>query len=315
MVKKKDDDTHVTGPILEVPSGKLRAQADAIVVVLHPPAANPGRRFTLSREEHFVGRRRDLDLPIDVDSVSRRHARFYRSEDDWWLEDLQSTNGTYVNDDQVTRRRLEDGDIVRFGEAVAKFLSGTHIERAYHEEIYRLSILDGLTGIHNKRFFDEVLEREVARSLRHGHALALVMFDIDHFKIVNDSHGHVAGDAVLQAMCRRLRPRIRREDLLARIGGEEFACILPDTPLQGAVSFAEDLRGLVEREAFPFEGESIRITISLGVSVLEPSVSDIRSSDESGRSLTEARDTELLFKRADDQLYEAKRRGRNRVCF
>src|SRR6266568_7491079 len=235
MVKKKDDDSNATGPILEVPAGKFRPQADAIVVVLHPPAANPGRRFTLSRDEHFVGRRRDLDLPIDVDSVSRRHARFYRADEGWWLEDLQSTNGTYVNDEQVTRRCLDDGDIVRFGEAVAKFLSGTHIERAYHEEIYRLSILDGLTGIHNKRFFDEVLEREVARSQRHGGAVALVLFDIDHFKRVNDTHGHLAGDTILVTLCRRLKPRIRREDVLARIGGEEFACLLSETGTDGAV--------------------------------------------------------------------------------
>ena len=315
MVKKKDDDTHVTGPILELPSGKLRPQSDAIVVVLHPPAANPGRRFTLSRDEHFAGRRRDLDLPVDVDSVSRRHARFYREGDDWWLEDLQSTNGTYVNDDPIERRRLEDGDIVRFGEAVTKFLSGSNIERAYHEEIYRLSILDGLTGIHNKRFFEEVLEREVARSLRHGRPLALVMFDIDFFKKVNDGHGHVAGDAILQALCRRLRPRIRREDLLARVGGEEFACLLPDTEQGGAIAFAEDLRGMVEREAFAFESASIAITISLGLAVLEPSMTDLRSSDDSGRSLAEARDAEILLKRADDRLYEAKNRGRNRVCF
>ena len=315
MVKKKDDDTHVTGPILELPSGKFRPQSDAIVVVLHPPAANPGRRFTLSRDEHFAGRRRDLDLPVDVDSVSRRHARFYREGDDWWLEDLQSTNGTYVNDDPIERRRLEDGDIVRFGEAVTKFLSGSNIERAYHEEIYRLSILDGLTGIHNKRFFEEVLEREVARSLRHGRPLALVMFDIDFFKNVNDGHGHVAGDAILQALCRRLRPRIRREDLLARVGGEEFACLLPDTEQGGAIAFAEDLRGMVEREAFAFESASIPITISLGLAVLEPSMTDLRSSDDSGRSLAEARDAEILLKRADDRLYEAKNRGRNRVCF
>jgi two-component system, cell cycle response regulator len=315
MVKKKDDDTHVTGPILELPSGKFRPQSDAIVVVLHPPAANPGRRFTLSRDEHFAGRRRDLDLPVDVDSVSRRHARFYREADDWWLEDLQSTNGTYVNDEPIERRRLEDGDIVRFGEAVTKFLSGSNIERAYHEEIYRLSILDGLTGIHNKRFFEEVLEREVARSLRHGRPLALVMFDIDYFKKVNDGHGHVAGDAILQALCRRLRPRIRREDLLARVGGEEFACLLPDTEQGGAIAFAEDLRGMVEREAFAFESASIPITISLGLAVLEPSMTDLRSSDDSGRSLAEARDAEILLKRADDRLYEAKNRGRNRVCF
>ena len=315
MVKKKDDDTHVTGPILELPSGKFRPQSDAIVVVLHPPAANPGRRFTLSRDEHFAGRRRDLDLPVDVDSVSRRHARFYREGDDWWLEDLQSTNGTYVNDDPIERRRLEDGDIVRFGEAVTKFLSGSNIERAYHEEIYRLSILDGLTGIHNKRFFEEVLEREVARSLRHGRPLALVMFDIDFFKKVNDGHGHVAGDAILQALCRRLRPRIRREDLLARVGGEEFACLLPDTEQGGAIAFAEDLRGMVEREAFAFESASIPITISLGLAVLVPSMTDLRSSDDSGHSLAEARDAEILLKRADDRLYEAKNRGRNRVCF
>jgi two-component system cell cycle response regulator len=315
MVKKKDDDTHVTGPILELPSGKFRPQSDAIVVVLHPPAANPGRRFTLSRDEHFAGRRRDLDLPVDVDSVSRRHARFYREGDDWWLEDLQSTNGTYVNDEQIERRRLEDGDIVRFGEAVTKFLSGSNIERAYHEEIYRLSILDGLTGIHNKRFFEEVLEREVARSLRHGRPLALVMFDIDFFKKVNDGHGHVAGDAILQSLCRRLRPRIRREDLLARVGGEEFACLLPDTEQGGAIAFAEDLRGMVERETFAFESASIPITISLGLAVLEPSMTDLRSSDDSGRSLAEARDAEILLKRADDRLYEAKNRGRNRVCF
>src|SRR5436190_19235078 len=198
---------------------------EAIVVVLHPAGANPGRRHTLTRAEHFVGRRSDLDLHIDVDSVSRRHARLVRTDEDWWVEDLGSTNGTFVNDDPVDKRKLEDGDIVRFGEAVVKFLTGTNIERAYHEEVYRLSILDGLTSVHNKRFFDQVLEREVARSQRHGGSLALVLFDIDHFKDINDTYGHLAGDTILVLLCRRIRPRIRREDVLARIGGEEFACL------------------------------------------------------------------------------------------
>src|SRR6185436_15947784 len=160
---KRDDETTQTGPIIELGGSGARQLpvGEAIVVVLHPAGANPGRRHTLSRAEHYVGRRSDLDLHIDVDSVSRRHARLVRSEEDWWVEDLGSTNGTFVNDDPVEKRKLEDGDIVRFGEAVVKFLTGTNIERAYHEEVYRLSILDGLTGVHNKRFFDEVLEREV----------------------------------------------------------------------------------------------------------------------------------------------------------
>lgn len=298
-VPSEFDDLEVTGPVdVPVDVRKAAQGREAIVVVLQPASAMPGHRYTLARDELLVGRRADADIPLDLTSVSRRHARFYREGKSWWVEDLGSTNGTFVNEAEVQRRRLSDGDMVRFGEAVLKFLSGTNIEAAYHEEIYRLAILDGLTGVHNRRFFSEVYEREVARCLRHGSTLALVLFDIDRFKAVNDTHGHLTGDAVLVGLCRRLKARIRRDDMLARIGGEEFACLLADTAHAGAVAFAESLRQLVEREPIVHDGKAVQVTISLGVATLDPSAPT--TADE-------------LMALADTRLYAAKNAGRNRV--
>jgi two-component system, cell cycle response regulator len=313
----RDDETTQTGPILDVGAVDTRqVSSEAIVVILHPAGANPGRRHALTRAEHYVGRRSDLDLHIDVDSVSRRHARLVRHGEDWWVEDLGSTNGTFVNHDPVERHKLEDGDIIRFGEAVVKFLAGGNIEHAYHEEVHRLSILDGLTSVHNKRFFEEVLEREVARSQRHGGSLALVLFDIDHFKQINDTYGHLAGDTILVLLCRRIRPRIRREDVLARVGGEEFACLLTETTRSGAVAFAEDVRLLVEREPFACDGALIPITISLGVAGFEPPApSAVRTAtDETNATAASLKEALDLVRRADERLYKAKRAGRNRVA-
>ena len=161
-----------------------------------------------------------------------------------------------------------------------------------------MTILDGLTGVHNKRYFLEFLEREIAVCQRHGHPLTLVMFDVDHFKRINDTHGHLAGDAVLKDLTARIRPRIRREDLFARYGGEEFACVLPSTALPGGVVFAEQLRTIIEGRPCPFEDQRIAYTISIGVTTLHR---------ETGV------DTASLIRRADENLYAAKRTGRNRV--
>lgn len=315
----RDDETTLSGRTAERPSDPGVTPAgnlgDAIVVLLHPPQVNPGRRFTLHQDELVVGRRSENDLPLDVDSVSRKHARLIRRADgSWWVEDLGSTNGTFVNQTEVhAPHPLVDGDLVRFGEAIVKFLVGSNVERAYHEEIYRISILDGLTGVHNRRFFEEVLEREVSRSSRRGGPVALVVFDIDLFKRVNDVLGHLAGDAVLQSLCRRLKPRIRREDLLARIGGEEFACILADSDLAGARAFAEDLRVMVERDPFFYEGREVVTTISLGVAAIAAGPPVVPSELRGDRRETERRSMELM-RAADEQLYAAKRGGRNRVA-
>jgi diguanylate cyclase (GGDEF)-like protein len=271
-------------------------QGEAVLVVLYGPSL--GRRYAIGLGENVLGRSTDANVNLDADSVSRRHARITLTEGHAEFEDLGSTNGSFVNDRKVERCALKDGDIIRVGAAILKFLTGDNIEAAYHEEIYRLTILDSLTGVHNKRFFLEFLEREISRAQRHSATLALVLFDLDHFKRVNDVHGHLAGDEVLKSIGQRLRPRIRREDLLARYGGEEFACVLPDTTRAGAGIFAEALRILVEREPVIHQGTRIPITISLGVAVLTPD--DPASANE-------------LIKRADAMLYEAKRRGRNQV--
>ncbi len=273
-----------------------RKSGQACIILLHPPGPDIGRRTPLEGQSYVFGREADADLVIARNSVSRRHAQLARDDNGWFVEDLGSTNGSFVNEERVQRQYLRDGDQLRFGDTIFKFLSGTNVEAAYHEEIYRMTIVDGLTGVHNKRYFLDFLEREIASCHRHGHPISLVMFDLDHFKSVNDERGHLAGDAVLKEMSARIKGRIRREDLFARYGGEEFAAVLTVTPLDGAIRFAEQVRGLIADTPFEFEGERFAVTVSAGVATVHGE--------------TEI-DAEALIKRADDNLYEAKRRGRN----
>jgi two-component system, cell cycle response regulator len=281
------------------PPDKKGPTGDACLVNLHPPGPDIGRRIPLVNSQYIVGRDSEAGFVVARSSVSRQHARLFVDDaNNWWVEDLNSTNGTFVNEARIRAQQLNDSDQVRFGDAIYKFLSGSNIESAYHEAIHAMAIQDGLTGIHNKRFFLEFLEREIAVAARHGHPLTLVMFDIDHFKKINDSHGHLAGDAVLKDLCQRIRPRIRREDLFARFGGEEFACVLPSTALAGGIVFADHLRGLIEERPCAFDGQAIPFTISLGVTTMHRET----GVDPAG-----------LIKRADENLYAAKRGGRNRV--
>lgn len=278
---------------------KKESTGEACLVNLHPPGPDIGKRVPLLNTQYIVGRDSEAGFVVSRSSVSRQHARLYTDDDgSWWVEDLNSTNGTFVNETRVRAQMLTDADQVRFGDAIYKFLSGSNIESAYHEAIHNMAIQDGMTGIHNKRYFMEFLEREIAVCTRHGHPLTLVMFDVDHFKKINDSKGHLAGDAVLKDLAGRIKPRIRREDLFARYGGEEFACVLPSTALPGGIVFAEHLRTLIEERPTTFDNAPIPFTISLGVTTLHR---------ETGV------DPSMLIKRADENLYAAKRGGRNRV--
>ena len=270
---------------------------EGCLVLIYPPGPDMGRRFALTRSEVVLGRGADCDIQVDRDSVSRRHARVFRSADHWLVEDLGSTNGSYVNDVPVQRSALRDSDFVKIGAAIFKFLSGQGVEASYYEEIYRMTIIDGLTGAHNKRYFLEFLEREIARCARYRRPLSLLMFDIDHFKKINDTHGHLTGDYVLKEMSRRLLGHIRREELLARYGGEEFAAVLPETDHAGARVFGERVRSLVADETFEYEGDKFSVTVSVGIHTLE------------GQDL----DPSAFIKLVDDNLYRAKREGRNRV--
>lgn len=299
MSDSKNDTT-----IVPRSSGRLPWTTDAertsCLVLLYPPGPGIGRRTELSRRAYFVGRDPGCELTVVSNLVSRQHARLTVDRDGGWsVQDLASTNGTFVNEERIDMRRLSDGDQLRFGEVIYKFLSGSNIESAYHEEIYRMTIVDALTGSYNKRYLLDFLTREVSVAKRYGHALSLVMFDVDHFKKINDTWGHLAGDAVLKELAHRVRARMRREDLFGRNGGEAFAVVLPSTALTGGVVFAEALRRLLADRPVIFEGQSISFTVSLGVSALD-GTADI--------------DATALMRRADEHLYAAKRAGRNRVA-
>ncbi len=273
------------------------ASQPACLVLIYPTGQLLGKKYTLDGDGLVIGRGSDCAIVVDLDSVSRRHAKIERIRGRIVVADLNSTNGTYVNENQVEECALSDGDQVKIGNAIFKFLSGGNVETGYHEAIYRMTIIDGLTEAYNKRYFVEFLDRELARCVRYQRPLSLVIFDLDHFKKINDNHGHLAGDYVLREMIRRLRTRIRKEELLARYGGEEFVAVLPEAGHQGAMDFAEQIRRLVDQEPFEFEDESIPLTISSGVATI----------------VGKAVDSHAFIKMADDNLYRAKHSGRNCV--
>ncbi len=258
-----------------------------------------GKRVELGAENLVIGRSQSTDLQLDIDNVSRSHAAVVPMLGGYILRDLGSTNGTFVNDARVHEHPLRDGDQIRIGRAMLKFLTGGNVEAQYHEEIYRLMTLDGLTQVHNRRYFNEAMDKELARSKRYKHPFGLVLFDIDHFKRINDTHGHLAGDEVLRRVAQLVQAKVRTNDLVARIGGEEFAVILPEGGLDGAKQLAEKLRELIAEERFTVDGTHVPVTISLGAAEWHDGANTIDD----------------MVKLADEKLYAAKRGGRNKVCW
>lgn len=256
-----------------------------------------GKRAALGGAPFEIGRSSQTDFPIDQESVSRQHVRITFDGQRHVLEDLASTNGTFVNDAKRSHSVLSDGDQIKIGRSILKYMSGDNIESSYHEEIYRLMTTDALTQTHNRRFFSEALDRECQRSSRYRRALSLVLFDVDHFKAVNDTHGHVAGDSVLRQLALTVKPKLRQQDLFARVGGEEFAVILPEVERPGAAVAAEKVRKLVESARFDIGSMNLTCTVSLGVASFDETTSTAHA----------------LYDAADKALYEAKRAGRNRV--
>jgi len=279
-----------------VPPGAQLDPNTACLVVIY--GIELGKRIPLGTDEVVCGRSVQTGIPLDDDAVSRRHARFAWTGSSFIVADLGSTNGTFVNDASVRERTLSDGDQVKIGHTIFKFISGSNVEISYHEEIYRLMTCDGLTQIHNKRSFETAMEREVSRGHRYRRPLSLLLFDIDHFKKVNDVFGHLAGDAVLRQLAALVNANIRREDTIARVGGEEFALLIPEIALDPARLVAEKLRALVEQTPCRFEEEDIPITASFGVAEL---------------GATPQMAPAELYQTADERLYAAKRGGRNRV--
>lgn len=268
----------------------------ACVVVIHGEGL--GKRADLGEVPVVIGRSQEADLHIPHNSVSRRHCQVWRDGDNYRIRDLGATNTTRVNDEPVAQGELADGDHITLGECILKFISHSSVEARYHQEVYQLATRDALTELYNRRHFTEAVDREIARATRHGRPLVMCIIDVDLFKPVNDQYGHIAGDGVLRQLAGIVRRFVRGEDVAARIGGEEFAVLLPETDLEDARAFAERLREAVAADSFVLGGQPQRLTISIGIAGLAP--------DRLDRS--------ALMRAADVALYRAKDEGRNRVC-
>lgn len=271
---------------------------EACLVHIYPSGPEMGRRYPLAPGRTLIGRGESAGVRVQDNSVSRAHAVIESNAEGCFVLDQKSLNGTHVNDRAVVgAHQLKDGDYVRIGNAIFRYLEGGNIEAEYHEELHRLAIVDGLTQLHNRRYLLEFLDRELARARRHARPLSVLLFDIDKFKAVNDTYGHLAGDAVLREVSGRLKPTVRREDLLTRYGGEEFCVVLVETDRPQAVGAGERIRRTVEATAFEFEGEFLPVTVSVGVA----------TADEQHATPDD------LLQAADTHLYTAKRTGRNKV--
>ena len=298
--QNRDSAEHSTETWVTAPQRLISSsQHQACIVHIYPTGPGMGTRYELTDQPIVLGRGTDCQIRINDHSVSRRHARIQPGTGGHYAVDLQSTNGTFVNDAPVSIQPLKDGDYLRVGNCIYRYLAGGNVEAEYHEEIYRLTIIDGLTEIHNKRYLEEFLDREVARSCRHQRPLSLLMMDLDLFREINASLGHLGGDYALREVAGCIKDSIRREELFARYGGEEFTLVLPETTVEGATAMAERVRARIEDHHFEFEGKSFQVTVSIGIAVIE------------GKEPTTV---EQIIQLADEKLYQAKQGGRNRVC-
>jgi diguanylate cyclase (GGDEF)-like protein len=253
--------------------------------------------------ERVIGRREGSDIHLLDDGISRRHASIRVEGEGAIIRDLGSANGTYVDGRRVDEARLSDGSRVQIGaQTTLKFAWTDELEAHYQMRLAASAQQDALTGLYNRRHFEERLTAELAAAQRHGRVVSLLLVDIDHFKSVNDRYGHLAGDEALKLVSAILSGALRKEDVLARYGGEEFVVIARETGLAGGKALGERVRQAVERARLTFEGSEVGLTVSIGVTV-SVGISEYVP----GRTDRE------LFQAADRALYVAKQGGRNRV--
>ena len=252
----------------------------------------------LDEESTTLGRSEECTIPVDEESVSRKHAEIRRTDSGFEIVDLASTNGVLVNEVRAERVALRSGDRIQLGARVYRFLSDNDFEAQYHETVYSMMTRDGLTGTYNKRYLLESLSREIHRCKRYQRPIAVALMDIDHFKSVNDTHGHLVGDEVLKELARRLHEVLRDDEVLSRFGGEEFAVVMVEADRLQAIEVAERCRQAICGAPFETSAGPLDISASFGVSVPMP------------ENLTSV---DTILAEADERLYDAKSDGRNCV--
>lgn len=293
-------------PLMQEAKRQQRDLRPALVFLSGELIAVP---IPLEREEVILGRTLEADVRINDSKVSRRHARINTSFNEetqateYILTDFGSRNGTLLNGQRITREALQNGDKITIGENILRFDLLDEIDREYQRQIHRLISHDDLTGLLSSRSFFSELRREAARAKAEDRPFCLLMMDIDHFKLVNDTYGHLTGSKTLEEMGACIIKYVRSGDAAARFGGEEFAAFLLDADIGQALVAAERIRSAIEQTPFSVirqgrPAESHRVTISIGISTFPDDSSDPIE----------------LVEMADSALYRAKREGRNRVC-
>ncbi len=271
------------------------------LVLLVGPASSIGKQWSLEGENLVIGRSPSSTIYVDDRSISKSHAKIIVKGDEAHIMDLESTNKTIVNNKPVsplTTAPLKNNDQVKVGNVIFKFLEKGNIEAVSAKKTFDRTQLDAMTGIYNKGALLAYAPEAIKRSDLVGVPLSVIVFDIDHFKKVNDTYGHAAGDYIIKTMAGLIKDKLTRgEDFFARFGGEEFVLALSGAPLHVAAEVAERIRANIEAFKFEFENVKIPLTISLGVA----------SRDSGGDSW------DMLFEKADQALYKSKKRGRNQV--
>ncbi len=258
-----------------------------------------GAVFNLNPGRTTLGRSDKCDIPVTGRGVSREHASLTLDPNGKaMLEDMDSTNGVFVDGVLVKKRLLSPGETMALGPEVQMRLEASTLGvQDLLQKMYQSATLDPLTSLFNRRTFEERLEEEFSVITRHKMESCLALVDVDHFKKVNDTHGHQAGDVVLRTLAGKLKEGVRTGDLVGRWGGEEFILYIRQAGLEGAVTLLERLRSEVEGTDIPVSSEStLRVTISSGVV-----------------ALVTFQDWRAAFQKADEALYASKSNGRNRV--
>lgn len=280
---------------LKKPPGESAKRAFVVVLA----GDRMGEMFPLNDGRTTIGRGLQTDVRINDEGISRTHALIEHVDGKYYLSDAGSTNGTYANGSRVDRSELQEGDKIQIGAtSVLKFTYHDDLDEDFQRSLYESALRDRLTGIFNRGYFNNRLESDLAFALRHGKPLALLIFDIDHFKQINDTYGHPVGDSVLREMAQRVLGTTRSEDIFARYGGEEFVLICRDVDAIRAARAAHRIMELVRATAFTVDEHTLDVTISMGLA-------DIAMLDEPT--------AKALVAAADAALYTAKRNGRNRI--